>query len=258
MSPPTLAGLQDLSQLVAEKGNNSVLPITLWNHLPVCRDRRPELLQAVQAMSEVNTALDWYLREDGPALTFADIVAARNDAQYLLLCLSPTTETAQDALLGSEALSGHIYEIGRISLRIYSNLVLFPMNPGAGTGRILAGALREAIIQSNSASTWRLLSDTCKRMLLWALMLGGIQVDDGVLDAEEERSWFVEQFAEVSSSIGILTWQQVEECLSSFMWLDIVLNAAAVELWVDGRMRTNQGWEALGMEAYVLRRHESL
>jgi hypothetical protein len=77
-------------------------------------------------------------------------------------------------------------------------------------------------------------------MLLWALILGGIQVDDGVVGAEEEKAWFVEQFAEVSSSISLLTWQQVEECLSSFMWLDFVLNPAAVELWVNARMRIKE------------------
>jgi len=239
MCPPTLAGFQDLSQVVAEE-KGLVPPTTAWDDLPVSRHRRPDLLQAILAMSVVNTALDWYLQGVGPAVTLADLVPARNDAQYLLLCLSPTIETIHDTSLSSEALGENIYEIGRISLRIYSNLVLFPMNPQAGTGGILAGALREAILQSNSASSWRLLSNTCKRMLLWALMLGGIQVDDGVVCAEEEKAWFVEQLAEVSSSTGLLTWQQVEECLSSFMWLDFVLNPAAVELWVDVRMRIKE------------------
>jgi hypothetical protein len=244
MCPPTLAGFQDLSQVVAEE-KGLVPPITVWDDLPVSRHRRPEFLQAILAMSVVNTALDWYLQGVGPAMTFAGLVHARNDAQYLLLCLSPTIETVYNTPLSSEALGENIYEIGRISLRIYSNLVLFPMNPRGGTGGILAGALREAILQSNNASPWRLLPNTCKRMLLWALMLGGIQVDDGVVYAEEERAWFVEQLAEVSSSIGLLTWQQVEECLSSFMWLDFVLNPAAVGLWVDVRMKIME------METYV-------
>ena len=192
MCPPTLAGFQDLSQVVTkEKGQ--VPPITAWDDLPVSRHRRLELRQAILAMSVVNIALDWYQQGVGPAVIFADLIHARNDAQYLLLYLSPTIEMIHDTSLSSEALSENIYEIGRISLRIYSNLVLFPMNPRGGTGGILAAALRKAILQTNSVSPWRLLSNTCKRMLLWALMLGGIQVDDGVVYAEEEKAWFVEQ-----------------------------------------------------------------
>ncbi|KIW87472.1 uncharacterized protein Z519_11795 [Cladophialophora bantiana CBS 173.52] len=259
MSPPTLATLRDLAHLMIKEGIDWDLQTSVWGHLPFSQPDRYEFLQAVQAMLVVNTAVDCYLSKRGPTTLFADIVNARNDAQYLLLNLLPISEADCEMHSSSERFSEHLYEISRISLRIYSNLVLFPMNPSGGTSRILAGALREVIIQSENESPWQLFpDDTYKRLLLWALVLGGIQVDDGVIDAEAERSWFVEQLAGVMSSIDILTWRQVEECLSSFMWLDIVLNPAAVELWVDARRSRDQDWEALEMEGLALRPRENV
>ncbi|KIW34105.1 hypothetical protein, variant [Cladophialophora immunda] len=258
MNPPTLEALQDLSRLMITAGFKWDLQSTVWSHLPLGPPGRHELLQAVQAMLVINTAVDCYLSKNGPAMVFADIVNARNDAQYLLLSLLPTTDADDEMHSTSETFSAHLSEITRLALRIYSNLVLFPMNPSGGTGRILAGALREAIVESEGVSPWQLFPDTCKRMMLWALMLGGIQVDDGVIDAEAERAWFVERLGDVMSFIDVLAWRQVEECLTSFLWLDIVLNPAAVELWADARRTRDQDWEALEMEGLALRPREGL
>ncbi|KIY01082.1 uncharacterized protein Z520_02634 [Fonsecaea multimorphosa CBS 102226] len=258
MSPPTLAAVQHLSDLMTTAEIKWDVRTTTWSRLPLSSPWRHELLQAVQAMLVVNTVVDCYLRRNGPAMVFADIVNARNDAQYLLLSLLPSSEADDEMRSTSQKFSEHIYEISRIALRIYSNLVLFPMNPSGGTSTILAGALRKAIIESESANPWQLFPDTCKRMMLWALVLGGIQVDDSVIDAREERSWFVEQLAEVMSFIDILTWRQVEDCLTSFMWLDIVLTPAAVELWADARRTRDQDRETPEMEGLALQLREGL
>ncbi|OAP57230.1 hypothetical protein AYL99_07968 [Fonsecaea erecta] len=258
MSPPTLAPLKALSDLIATAGLRWDLDTTAWSHLPLNPPRKDEFLTTVQAMLDVNTAVGCYLNKNGPAMVFADIVNARNDAQYLLLSLSPTNEVDNESLSTLVQSAEHMYEISRTALRIYSNLLLFPMNPSGGTSRILAAALRKAIVASESVNPWQLLPDTCKRMLLWALMLGGIQVDDGVIDARAERSWFVERLADVMLFIDTLTWRQVEDCLASFMWLDIILNPAAVELWADARKTRDQDQEALEMEGLALRPREGL
>ncbi|KIW82118.1 hypothetical protein Z517_05145 [Fonsecaea pedrosoi CBS 271.37] len=258
MSPPTFAAVQDLSHLLTKSGIKWDSPYAVWSQLPLRPSVRPELLQTVRAMLAANTALDCYLSKYGPSMVFADIVNARNDAQYLLLSLLPTTEVDDETHSISETFSDHIYDIARIALRIYSNLILFPMNPSGGTSRILAGALREAIMESERANPWQLFPDTCKRMMLWALVLGGIQVDDGVTDANAERTWFVEQLADVMSFIDVLSWHQVEECLAAFMWLDIILNPTAVELWADARRTRDQDLEALEMEGLALRPREGL
>ncbi|KAJ9616873.1 hypothetical protein H2200_000593 [Cladophialophora chaetospira] len=237
MYPPHLSGLENLNSALSEIVNLWQDSLSVWRQLPMSETRRAQFVAAVGALVTVNHALEFYLQANRPETLFADIVNARNDCQYLLLSLPPAFSEPQYDQSLSEAMSDHIYEVTRIALRIYSNLVIFPMNPAGGTSSILAQALKDAIGQSDAAFLRQLLPHGCKRLLLWALTLGGLQADDDPLDEDKMRGWFLEQFVALSLSIGIVTWHQVKECLSSFLWSESVLTLAAWEFWSDAERK---------------------
>ena len=72
-------------------------------------------------------------------------------------------------------------------------------------------------------------------MVFWALVLGGISCSSGPV-----RSWFVDQIATLSLFLDIREWNDVEECLFSFLWLDFVLGEAAVDLWMESQPMTGR------------------
>ncbi|KAK5311797.1 hypothetical protein LTR93_011595 [Exophiala xenobiotica] len=240
MSPPPLHALQDVRQFLAGCDDHRPPSMTLWGKLPVEPVRKTALLRVIEAMLTVTDALEHHLHGSPPPIALADIINARNDAQYLLLCLPPAFPADIPTLSDSKALNEHIYEILRIALRIYSNLVLFPMDPAGGTSRILAAALKEAMIRCGRTCLVQSLPKSCLQPLLWALMLGGLQSDDGILGAESERVWYLERFGTFSQLTGIRTWEQVIASHSAIMWSDLVLTVAAFEFWSHSDGRTVQ------------------
>lgn len=70
-------------------------------------------------------------------------------------------------------------------------------------------------------------------MFLWIIMLGGISDSQDV-----HRSWFESLFDEITllPSMQLRKWRAVEECLSSFIWLDFVLNEEAVKFRQEGQV----------------------
>ncbi|KAF5539255.1 hypothetical protein FMEXI_8997 [Fusarium mexicanum] len=60
----------------------------------------------------------------------------------------------------------------------------------------------------------------------WLLILGGISVP-----ARDGREWFVEKLREQASLLGIVTWEQVKECLAKFPWMDAIHDEPSRKLW---------------------------
>jgi hypothetical protein len=219
--------------------------ISTWHQIPIADRRRPQFFSALEAILVVSNALDLYLKTDQSEIAFADIINARNDAQYLLLSLPPAPIEIVDNPNHDqeEDISEQIYELTRLALRIYSNLVLFPMNPAGGTSTTLAFALNDALLKSETTSSWIQLSYTSKRLLLWILTLGVLQIDDSVNGMEKERAWFMDRVAATREAVGLLSWYQVKECLASFVWSEHVLTLAAWEVWAEIERRQVQSAE---------------
>ena len=223
MDPPNLTSLVDLSLAVSSS------PLMIWKQLPIFPGWRSQLLQVVEALSLVSNALEWYIKGPVPSIEFPEIVSARNAAQYLLLNLVPALVDEQSSSQASA--SGHLFEVARYGLKIFSNIVIFPMNPVGGTARILTLALRNALTLCIEANPWQELPSSCKQLLLWSLVLGGLQADDDRDHKGQNRRWFVRKFTEFFSLADILTWGQVKECLSAVLWSDSVLSLPAWEFW---------------------------
>lgn len=230
IDPPSLTSLVDLRVVVSSS------PLMIWERLPILPGQLSQLAQAVEALSLVNNALEWYLRGSIPSIEYPDLVNARNAAQYLLLSIMPAYRIEQNLCL--ETVSEDLFEVARLGLRIFSNIVIFPMNPAGGTARILSFALRDALTNAltwYTEASWREVTELCKDLLLWSFVLGGVQADDDHEDRRQNRRWFLTQFTELSSLVNVSTWDQVKECLSAVLWSEPVLSLAAWEFWNDSQ-----------------------
>ncbi|KAG5765165.1 hypothetical protein H9Q72_006747 [Fusarium xylarioides] len=65
----------------------------------------------------------------------------------------------------------------------------------------------------------------------WLLILGGISVL-----ARDGRDWFVEKLREQASLLGIMTWEEVKDCLARFPWMDTIHDEPSRKLWDQVRL----------------------
>ncbi|KAK5048887.1 hypothetical protein LTR84_005307 [Exophiala bonariae] len=225
MDPPNLMSLENLRVSTFSSS------LIVWTQLPISADQQSQLVQVVEGLSLVTNALEWHIRGSPPSVEYSGLVSARNAAQFLLLSLLPAAQDEQK--LSPGGLPEYMFEIARLSLRIFSNLVLFPMNPTGGTANLLSLALKAAILGCTTAVTGLELSAACKKILLWSLVLGGMQADDDRESKQQLRTWFLSQYIELSSQVNLVSWELLRECLVSILWSESVLNLAAWEFWND-------------------------
>jgi len=195
---------------------------------------RYELERAISAVAEVTVTLE--LHQHNADYFVAELVELRNRAQHLVLdlpCVSPfavfgcekederQTETPLKATYRSRTL----HEIMRISLLIYNNLVVYPMALASGVETRLAKQLKDILhfcLQPEGFDTTAYTD-----LLVWSIMLGGISTEDA-----EDREWFQCQYCNITKQNSCpKRWRSTEELLSSFIWLDFVLNEEAINFW---------------------------
>jgi hypothetical protein len=95
-----------------------------------------QLCEVLYLMCDVTVAVDHYHRGGKHLPRFTDLIPARNAVQHKLLSLGVLT-------VGPNGESVHTRgEIVRLSALIYSDMVIFPLGPGARVKPRLAGELR--------------------------------------------------------------------------------------------------------------------
>ncbi|KAK5045752.1 hypothetical protein LTR84_008844 [Exophiala bonariae] len=186
---------------------------------------KPAMMDVIALMRRLNLALDQFHRGGRDTPDFADIIQARNGIQHRILSLPQDPK-------GISPAGTYLYKLCRLCLLIYSNMIVFPLPPSSGVGSRYVTALKTLVVEESQKHLFpRKSSDF--RLLLWAVVLGGIS--DG---SDVHRSWFLRQYCWVASDIGVVSWQQLETHLTSFLWLDFVLNKEAVGFWAESRMRS--------------------
>lgn len=191
-----------------------------------------ELAEAISAAAQVTTALQDRGSKD--SRLSAEMIELRNRAQHLALSLpldGKDTDTAMEAIQTyPETMDRYhrpeyecLHSIVRLSLLAYNNLIVYPMPPISGVGTRLAGQLRVGL----SLYTIDQCHSTIQALLVWSILLGGISTEN-----EEDKSWFQQQLCEfIKQDDGLRNWQHTEAMLTSFLWLDFVLNDEAIRFW---------------------------
>ncbi|KAL2842573.1 hypothetical protein BJY01DRAFT_249059 [Aspergillus pseudoustus] len=113
----------------------------------------------------------------------------------------------------------------RLGLMAYSLLVLFPAPLGTDPHPRIAGQLRyELELTGVSVDIWMPMVD----LLLWVLMLGGISAAD-----TEHRPWYVEQIQWLSTLLGLTSWDQVKDTMTSILWIGSPCDVEGQTLWQE-------------------------
>lgn len=184
------------------------------------------LHKAIRAVAIATAILEQYYKDRSPSI-FLYLLELRNWAQWLSLNVRRSAST-QPSTGGVREVDWCLFEIVRLALLTYNNLVIYPLSPTNEVGIRLARDLRSALETSiaNTPTLWIVYPI----LFLWALILGGIS--DA---AETERRWYKYHFHRLASSprVFLLHWPEVEQYLHSFLWQSNVLNGEAIKFWTE-------------------------
>lgn len=194
-----------------------------------------DLKTTIAAIAHTTGLLSTYYQQRCPMSSMGLLVESRNRAQHMTLSLpSAVSNDTQCAITQQRACSlqdpitdkitAYLYETIRLSLLIYNDIVIYPMPPASRVGIRLAESL-----QCNLSVLFDIdfsIKLQHPSLLLWSLMLGGLS------GHESGQGWYQEQFNELlQSHFQCPKWLQLENLLSSFLWLDFVLNEEAIKFW---------------------------
>lgn len=189
---------------------------------------------AISAIAHTIYHLTQYFMVGCPQSAMKVLCSSRNRSQHYTLSLPkistilfdsrPCVKQSRETLSKVER---HIYEIVRLALLIFNNLVIYPLPPHTGLdtrlSRILRDEIHAAMINEPD------LKDQHAELLLWALVLGGISDYHGL-----QRSWYVEEARDILSRMPHLRrWINMEKTLTSFLWSDFVLDTEAIKFWLE-------------------------
>jgi hypothetical protein len=114
------------------------------------------------------------------------------------------------------------YEACRLGAMIYSMLVIFPLPAANRPFRRLSGMVKTALVESGMPDSWH----SSPELLLWVLVLGGISARN-----TEERVWFINAVNRTTGMVGVLSWQELKQVMTSVMWMESVCDPGGQTLW---------------------------
>ena len=176
------------------------------------------LLDTVIQARAITSALTRYQSDPLKAPPWFDIVHARNALQHRYLSL-PALEcptNREDA----------IYDAVRLSLLIYSDMVLFPCPDAAGVKSTLANELTRSL----NSCTLHNCSEASSRVLLWVSTLGAIAATN-----TPYRAWYVTKCKMCLQLLEIEDCTRYLRLMKCFLWWDYVCEGPAITLWQETR-----------------------
>ncbi|EXJ75487.1 uncharacterized protein A1O5_02183 [Cladophialophora psammophila CBS 110553] len=178
-----------------------------------------DLRRVLQLMCDLTVALDHHVRGGIYAPELSDIVLQRNAVQNKLLWFQPPMN---DDLGKVDTFNN----ITHIAANIYSDMVLFPLNPATGIKPRLAGELRRCLkAPILDIEEYGPPSD----MFLWVLTVGGIAAS-----FTRHRGWYIEKIAEYYGEL-LCDIDAMLERMAPFLWWANVCNQPARLLWEQSR-----------------------
>lgn len=194
-----------------------------------------DLAATISVTVHTLTHLNEYFLNGQPQPAMVLLCESRNRAQHYALSLPSAFGTStidnqtifqqlKESLSRSEQ---HLYEIIRLSLLIFNNLVIYPLPPFTGIDTRFARILKDEILSATTQHPD--LKHQHVDVLLWALVLGGIS------DCHDlQRGWYLKEVREILQTLPHLRrWANMEKLLDSFLWFNFVLNEEAIRFWIE-------------------------
>ncbi|PON25463.1 hypothetical protein TGAM01_v205757 [Trichoderma gamsii] len=163
--------------------------------------------------------LIYYLAGNSQSPSLANFADARNQIQHALLSLPQGDQLDATIVPGFTTISTTEYELMRISLLLYSFIVIFPIPFRFGPFVRLRVLLRGVLTKPD---TYRRLP---KAVILWSLTIGRI------IPAHEDKDWFEKKLIEAMSWTKVSSVEELKVILKSIMWQDDVLDPFLGKTW---------------------------
>ncbi|OCT54037.1 hypothetical protein CLCR_09596 [Cladophialophora carrionii] len=174
-----------------------------------------QLLDVLDAYSEITVALDHHVRGGPTAPELVDLMEVRNCTQHRLLSGLPNPVDFSNPELC-------LHHAVRLASLIFSDMVIFPLPPTQGVKPRLALMLRQTLETCHLHRCWELHN----QVLLWALTLGTIAAS-----YTAQRSWYIDQLLQETSIMQIDDWSVVESICSRFLWWKPICSEPLEWLW---------------------------
>jgi hypothetical protein len=186
------------------------------------------------AVRGYNTLVKNYSQGFMSHLEMGYIIELRNLIQYRVMSL-PAVGEILDPYLDLPPTYGAL----RLALMAYTMMVLFPSPLEMDPHPRIAKQLRyELELTGVSLDIWMPMVE----LLLWVLMLGGISASD-----TEHRPWYVDQIQWLAPLLGLTSWDQVKETMTSIVWIDSPCDVEGQALWQEVQQSCPLAATGLGM-----------
>ena len=175
-----------------------------------------DFLELLPSLREVTVAVDMHHRSNGTPSKLGPLVSVANSVHWRLLALG-------DAGSSSTTKPSTLAQAIRLSALIYSDFVVFPVNPVSRIRDKLSEALHNLL-----QGCYVLDTD----LLLWLLVMGGI----GSRYKPSLRTLYVETVQGLAGRIRIRNIKRPEyllEVLRGFLWWDVVMDDELVAFWAE-------------------------
>ena len=144
----------------------------------------------------------------------ANILLLRCQTQHSILSLPSSKSPSHD-------LEASLLETCRISLLLYSSMVVFPVPEISGVPIRLSRLLQPVLADCFENAERKLHG----RFLLWATTLGMISAP------QSERAWFLDTLVLLKDFVRVGDWKGFKGIMGDFLWLDGVCDGPAERVW---------------------------
>jgi len=118
----------------------------------------------------------------------------------------------------------HVRQSTRLTALIYL-LVCIREVPAAGVPyKVALRKVRSHLSKTNLEDIWN--PEEQSHLLLWILSIAASTAVD-----EIERTWYGRWIRNVTTKLGLRSWDRVKEVLTGFVWMDSILDAKFVPIW---------------------------
>jgi len=118
----------------------------------------------------------------------------------------------------------HVRQSTRLTVLIYL-LVCIREVPVAGVPyKVALRKVRSHLSKTNLEDIWN--PEEQSHLLLWILSIAASTAVD-----EIERTWYGRWIGNVTTKLGLSSWDRVKEVLAGFVWMDSILDAKFVPIW---------------------------
>lgn len=183
----------------------------------------PSMRLTFKKMHRFNAMLAYYLSGNSQSPSLANFADARNRIQHDLLSLPQGDQLDAAIVSDLTAASTTGYELMRISLLLYSFVVIFPIPFPFGPFIQLRVMLREVLTKPD---TYRRLPNA---IILWSLTIGSI------IPTHEEKDWFAKRLIEIMSWTKVGSVEELKVILKSIIWQESVLDPFLGNIWPGSR-----------------------